>query len=625
MSSKINMRALSSRLRALISLLLKSGEACATSSPEAVLERVLDMLRRASPAARLAIALSTPIFMLYTAIAKYELALRMLSSIKRALYAQVTSQIRIGAGHPLQQQVMTYLAEHGLKNTRRLALAKSATQQSAAKRDHYLRYGMEIKTEEKEEKEELIYVPDVGSYDFTFRGYRMRFERSLTKLEDSEKTTSTFGVPPERDEITLSCLSFLAGVRPIQDFLLHIRSASAGGDDAMTKFFRPAPAATAHDPYRLSHRVRDTAWDSGVVRPRRKLAAVTLDAHVKEPLVKDIQDYLDPRTKQFYVQNGIPYRKGYLAYGPPGTGKTSFAAALAGEYGLNVYLLNLSSEGLTDQKLETLFEELPKRCIVLLEDVDSCGIRRENMGAQAKKQKSKKQRRLARIFDENLDDDEMPAAIPVATSVTLSGLLNVLDGVTAAEGRLVIMTTNNPDSLDKALVRPGRIDKKVLFGNASHEVAVKMFTRIFTKSASQLLDGEVPFANVERLAKEFADQIPQNPAVISPARVQCHLLAYRTDPVAAVAATATFVAEAVEESRSGKNVASFDAGLGSGDDEKTEGENSISHTSSSDDLDPRKRTEDLAKEGEMESEGSESEESLKSEGSSFADELHLVK
>ncbi|EMC94486.1 hypothetical protein BAUCODRAFT_56533, partial [Baudoinia panamericana UAMH 10762] len=253
-------------------------------------------------------------------------------------------------------------------------------------------------------------------------------------------------------------------------------------------------------------------WDEGMARPSRKLSAVTLDAHIKDPLVKDIESYLDPRTKRFYVQNGIPYRKGYLLYGPPGTGKTSFSTALAGEYGLNVYLLSLSDSQMTDRRLEELFEQLPPKCVVLMEDIDSAGIKREDMRIEGKSEK--RRRNFA------------PAG------VTLSGLLNVLDGIHAAEGRIVLMTSNNPNSLDKALIRPGRIDRKVLFGYTSQEVAAKLFMRIFTKSPDQLLGGEKPFENVPQLATAFAEQIP--PDEITPAAVQGHLLQYRADPEAAV-------------------------------------------------------------------------------------------
>ena len=78
--------------------------------------------------------------------------------------------------------------------------------------------------------------------------------------------------------------------------------------------------------------------------------------------------------------------------------------------------------------------------------------------------------------------------------ITFSGLLNALDGVMAPSGRLVFMSTNHPEKLDPALIRPGRVDIRMEFPNADREQARQMFVRFFGRGSS-----------VERLAEEFAD------------------------------------------------------------------------------------------------------------------------
>jgi len=137
-------------------------------------------------------------------------------------------------------------------------------------------------------------------------------------------------------------------------------------------------------------------WDDGVARPGRNLSAVTLDAHIKDPLVNDIEDYSSPHTRKFYITNAVPWRRGYLPYGPPGTGKTTMATAIAGQYGLNVYLLSLSNPQWNDTMLEQAFEALPTKCIVLLKDIDSAGTQRDDMtkssGMKQKKHKSRRGR-----------------------------------------------------------------------------------------------------------------------------------------------------------------------------------------------------------------------------------------
>jgi chaperone BCS1 len=90
----------------------------------------------------------------------------------------------------------------------------------------------------------------------------------------------------------------------------------------------------------------------------------------------------------------------------------------------------------------------------------------------------------------------------------MSGLLNVLDGVSSQEGRIVIMTTNRPEQLNGALVRPGRVDMKVLLGNISQASSQEMFLRMFSPElgVAQQLDSEELLA----LAAQFAREIPED-------------------------------------------------------------------------------------------------------------------
>jgi mitochondrial chaperone BCS1 len=82
-------------------------------------------------------------------------------------------------------------------------------------------------------------------------------------------------------------------------------------------------------------------------------------------------------------------------------------------------------------------------------------------------------------------------------------VLNVLDSIAAAEGRLLIITSNALDALDAALIRPSCIDDRVLFGYASTAVASKLFMHIFG-------DGESVLKDIATLAQEFAAQVPDN-------------------------------------------------------------------------------------------------------------------
>ncbi|KAJ5971825.1 ATPase AAA-type core [Penicillium vulpinum] len=102
-----------------------------------------------------------------------------------------------------------------------------------------------------------------------------------------------------------------------------------------------------------------------------------LPPNIKDGMIENIKEFLSPQSKAWYKFRGIPYRRGYLLYGPPGTGKSSICSAIAGRLWLDIYTISLNSRKLNDDMLNKFFQSLPKRCIVLFEDVDNAGIGQE--------------------------------------------------------------------------------------------------------------------------------------------------------------------------------------------------------------------------------------------------------
>ena len=157
--------------------------------------------------------------------------------------------------------------------------------------------------------------------------------------------------------------------------------------------------------------------------------------------------------------------------------------ALAGHFNLDLYILNLAAFQGTDHTLEHYFVDVPPRCIILLEDIDSAGIERENI-RQAANKPAQKMDNHGRMIDVDENGN------PVRERVTLSGLLNAIDGIQSPEGRVMIMTTNDPEALDEALIRPGRIDMQVFFGPVSQRTAGQIFLRMFTKDVDNVANGK---------------------------------------------------------------------------------------------------------------------------------------
>lgn len=397
-------------------------------------------------------------------------------------------------------------------------------------------------------KKTLAYTPTFGSHYFFYKRRLCIFRRDRGRAHDSLLSVS------EKEEITISCFGRNPNV--LKELLLEARAHFVMRDQSKTLIYRGTTRPGSSEPL----------WQRAMARESRPFSTVILNEKKKQDLVEDVTDYLNPVTRRWYANRGIPYRRGYLLYGPPGTGKSSLSLALAGFFKMRIYIVSLSSITSTEENLATLFAELPRRCVVLLEDIDTAGLThtREKDGAEDGEDKPKR---------------SSEATKPDVSSfrLSLSGLLNILDGVASQEGRVLIMTTNHLENLDKALIRPGRVDNIVEFGLADSGMISSIFRAIFAPleadaSPSKLtrvnttdlqngdpagvvarveadkIEREKTIANVDRLAAEFAEKIPAHE--FSPAELQGFLLKNKRNPEGAVAGAEAWVTETRNEKAS---------------------------------------------------------------------------
>jgi chaperone BCS1 len=265
--------------------------------------------------------------------------------------------------------------------------------------------------------------------------------------------------------------------------------------------------------------------------PTRGLDTIDLPREELNSLRQQAEDFFDERTRSFYKSAGQPHRLGVLLYGPPGTGKTSLATAVASHLDVPLVLVKLGSIP-GDEALEQAFNNIPKNSVVLLEDIDSAGISCESRPIErAGKVGAKRAKKPARANDGN-GNAEIGGKSPEEASpppVTLSGLLNVIDGAGAGQGRLLMMTTNAPKSLDKALYRPGRVDRIILMGYCTKETAEMAFKRVFGNDPRRTHTLEA----IERYAAAFRAQFPRNTNLV-PAGLTQYLITYRGNPHGAI-------------------------------------------------------------------------------------------
>ncbi|PON26834.1 hypothetical protein TGAM01_v204335 [Trichoderma gamsii] len=363
------------------------------------------------------------------------------------------------------------------------------------------------------------FVPAMGSTAFWHKGTYFRVHR---KKESFVNTHSWGGPMKDLEEVRISC--FGRSIDPIKQLLSDAKALYYNDTRQKTTIYRP----------RVKEQRRDhNMWQQVARRPVRPMSTVVLDSCEKHDILSDINEYLHPSTPRWYASRGIPLRRGYLFHGPPGTGKTSFSFALAGVFGIDIYVISLQDPGVNEEDLATLFTKLPRRCIVLLEDIDTAGLRRDpntenedkveddKKEDKDKKDRKKKQKRKAETSDSESESEperkpkkrssrkkgfgkSSPAALE---GISLSGLLNAIDGVASHEGRILIMTTNKPEALDEALIRPGRVDVQVNFSNASSVQAGELFHRMYEasrmKETAKTVNGT---ARVEEVVEKMNDQ-----------------------------------------------------------------------------------------------------------------------
>lgn len=188
----------------------------------------------------------------------------------------------------------------------------------------------------------------------------------------------------------------------------------------------------------------------------------------KQKVLNRINYFLNNKAE--YHRLGIPYTLGILLYGLPGTSKTSFIKSLAKHTKRHIVVLPTKKIKSIDTLKTVFLEEMingikipnDKRLYVF-EDID-CGSWKDVVMSRTMKKDHKpdvqlSMEKLSMLLDmKGSVTDEQKKTILEDTSITLGDFLEILDGVVEMPGRMLIMTSNHPDVLDPALIRPGRID-----------------------------------------------------------------------------------------------------------------------------------------------------------------------
>ncbi|KAL6127282.1 hypothetical protein ACLB2K_075323 [Fragaria x ananassa] len=169
-------------------------------------------------------------------------------------------------------------------------------------------------------------------------------------------------------------------------------------------------------------------WGSVPFTHPATLDTVVMDTELKNKVRSDLELFL--KSKQYYHRLGRVWKRSFLLYGPSGTGKTSFVAAMARFLSYDVYDIDMSKV-VDDSDLKMLLLQTKSKSVIVVEDLD-------------------------RYLTESTTR---------STAVSLSGLLNFMDGIISScgEERVLVFTMNGKDHVDGLVMRPGRVDVHIHF------------------------------------------------------------------------------------------------------------------------------------------------------------------
>lgn len=242
-----------------------------------------------------------------------------------------------------------------------------------------------------------------------------------------------------------------------------------------------------------------TKWSHVTFEHPATFDTLAMENEKKEEIKNDLTKFSN--SQDYYKRIGKAWKRGYLLHGPPGTGKSTMVAAMANFLDYDVYDLELTTVK-DNTELRRLLIETSGKSIIVIEDID-CSLDLTGQRKQKKEEEEDDEDEISPI-EKQMKKEKSEGT---GSKVTLSGLLNFIDGLWSACGgeRIIVFTTNFIDKLDPALIRKGRMDKHIEMSYCGFE-AFKVLARNYLYAEEE---GEL-FQEIQRLLE--VEKIKMTPA-----------------------------------------------------------------------------------------------------------------
>ncbi|KFK33168.1 hypothetical protein AALP_AA6G339300 [Arabis alpina] len=242
---------------------------------------------------------------------------------------------------------------------------------------------------------------------------------------------------------------------------------------------------------------KQTKWSHVTFEHPATFETLAMDNKMKEDIKNDLTKFRN--SQDYYKKIGKAWKRGYLLYGPPGTGKSTMVAAIANFLDYDIYDLELTTVK-DNTELKRLLIETAGKSIIVIEDID-CSL--DLTGQRKQKNEEEEDEDEISMIEKQMKKGQ---GEDKGSQVTLSGLLNFIDGLWSACGgeRIIVFTTNFIDKLDPALIRKGRMDKHIEMSYCGFEAF-----KVLAKNYLNVEDDDL-FQEIKRLLE--IEEIKMTPA-----------------------------------------------------------------------------------------------------------------